>query len=1165
MNRKLRKLLRNPKRFFLDAKPLRPLWAKLGIRPRPPAKPKVATGLAPKVPPVTGIAGMERFELHGSNWNEHPEKPVAVLWGFAPWKRALVARYLPEYRVAFARGKAQVHHLRPALDAIKDLTFIVWGMTDVPEALRYAEQRGVPVYRMEDGFLRSADLGSRHTTPFSLALDKRGIYFDASRPSDLEELLNHYDFDANPQLMAAAGSLLKIMRSLKLSKYSLGAIRSVEDVLGPRLKPRVLVVGQVEGDASIRYGLGPGWTNLRLIQLAREENPHADIIYRPHPDVAQGFRQNSETLQELERLCHVLTEDVMLADLLTAVDRVYTMTSLSGFEALIHGVPVTVVGAPFYAGWGLTDDRAPVARRHRTLTVEQLFCVAYLVYPRYLGNLSDPVRGCLAAMVAITAQRRAMLDAAVTSEAILASPESFFGSDYWPAVLRPAHWSAIKRKYGKKLPGMLRLPQVLAEGGSHFHRAIAYLLAGQMREPDILAALLKELRNNVRVEDFIRLLEDLTAYAPLSLVLDHLAWAWERTGDASSARAALRHVALGEEIQLPFDTPQPIDPVKWSDGLKLAQFELRQRHLDEAASLFHRLLLAGMLTGEVIAGLAEIAKLRFDFRSSVTLLRFINRFSAGRKDGRTCLAEAKAAALIVDGPRIFEPLASACLQNPGTSESIFGLEQSLIGSFGELPYLDGFLAATETQETDTPIAQARAFISAELPHRAEEVLLKQKPRPSQVQQHCLTLSLAYSYQGKIENARKIISELIRQHPSASVYREALRICVLGNDYSWAQKLIDTAAERGIDVGDMYRRKVALGSGNIRAGYESFRDFRYSHTMRAYLQEKYVQTLTGQPTKRSVLIVAYFGPGDEIRFASRYRQMNEVARAKSIIFTVDPRLASLFQRSYPELHFEPVARIRSLNWLSDYTNYLDLPGSELHTAFDNHGWALVRNADQVILTIDALGDVIGGYETFDGMPYLIADPHAVSEWQNRLHLHQGKALVGLSWRSKLSTYSRNEHYLCVDDLLPLFEFTDTQFVNLQYDNCHEELAYLEQRFPGRIINFPDLDQFNDFEGVAALMSCLDLIIAPATTVVELAGALGRPTLLLSNSSELHWRKRPGTNVDVWHRSVTHVEGERLGDKRSLVEALITTLRQYRREATGANASTARHELVGGAVA
>ena len=78
-----------------------------------------------------------------------------------------------------------------------------------------------------------------------------------------------------------------------------------------------------------------------------------------------------------------------MASLLAHVDAVETMTSLTGFEALIRGLPVTTHGAPFYAGWGLTEDLCPVPRRDRRLTLDALVALALVLYPRYV----DPQTG----------------------------------------------------------------------------------------------------------------------------------------------------------------------------------------------------------------------------------------------------------------------------------------------------------------------------------------------------------------------------------------------------------------------------------------------------------------------------------------------------------------------------------------------------------------------------------------------------------------------------------------------------------------------------------------------------------------------------------------------------------------------------------------------------
>lgn len=1167
MNRKLRKLLRNPKQFFLDAKPLRPLWTKLGISLKTPTHSKRApTSAQPAAQAISGIAGFERFELHGSNWLECQDKPIAILWGFAPWKREVVARYLPEYRVAFVRGRTAWQLLQASLSRLENLTFIVWGMTEHTKALEFATEHSISVYRMEDGFLRSADLGSRHTVPLSLALDKRGIYFDASEPSDLEELLNGYDFDANPKLMTAAASLLKIMRSLRLSKYSLAALRSADDVLGPRLKERVLVIGQVEDDASIQYGLGEGWTNRRLIRLAREENPAAEVIYRPHPDVSQGFRSNSDALQDLQRLCRVLTDDVMLVDLFQSVDRVYTMTSLSGFEALIHGLPVTVIGAPFYAGWGLTDDRTVVNRRGRKLSIEQLFCAAYLIYPRYLCNLEDPVRGCLATMAAISAHRRLRLDQ-LASEAIVKDSDTLIETEYWSALFRPAFWPKLQEKYDTKLPAALRLHQIFTEGaGDFFQAAVAHLLAGQMRSTKALPALLVQLRTCIKPIYYEELLLDLKAYVPVSVFSDHLAWVYEQTGRVDNARAVLETAASRVDDAVVPNASEAISAKARGAVLRLAQFEIRHRRLDVARRLYLRLLLSGALNGDVLNGIAEIARLKFDFQSSSAILRLLSRFDQKWGRGSVQTQEARSAALAFDDSRMFEALSVACEFNPRSSEGIVNVEEGLVRAFGELPYSEAFLAISELKEAPDPIARSRALIAAKCPQRAETLLLDYTPKRHQAQQYCFALSWAYTYQCKLGQAKRLIQGALRYYPTTMLYREALRVSILANDYAWASAILADAETKGLDLGDMYYRKVALGLGDIQGSYLSFRRMPLVRILASYLGNKYIQTIKGEPIKAGshVVVVAAFGPGDEIRFASKYLKIRAAQPDASMTFTVDARLHSLFRRSYPSLEFQPVSRVRSLVWLEDFSAYNELPGSDLHTLIDNTGWKLIEHADKMILTTDTLGEFIEGYDSFEGNAYLRPDPAAVNSWRERLGPWCRMPLIGLSWRSSLATYSRDEHYLSVHHLEPLFESTNLQFVNLQYDDCAEELAYLNQRYPGRIINFDDLDQYNDFEGVAALMACLDLIISPATTVVELAGALGRPTLLLSNSSELHWRKRPGTTIDVWHRSVSHVEGEQLGDKQSLVSALVTALQRHPSVA-GASATAPRHNFWRGAAA
>jgi capsular polysaccharide export protein len=150
----------------------------------------------------------------------------------------------------------------------------------------------------------------------------------------------------------------------------------------------ILVPGQVEDDASIRLGAGEIRTNGALLQAARAAHPQAFVIYKPHPDVEAGLRPGA--LRDGHDLADLVLAGTDPAALLGQVDAVWTMTSLLGFEALIRGRRVVTLGAPFYAGWGLTDHRGPALPRRQThVSLEGLVHAALIDYPRY----RDPVTG----------------------------------------------------------------------------------------------------------------------------------------------------------------------------------------------------------------------------------------------------------------------------------------------------------------------------------------------------------------------------------------------------------------------------------------------------------------------------------------------------------------------------------------------------------------------------------------------------------------------------------------------------------------------------------------------------------------------------------------------------------------------------------------------------
>lgn len=264
----------------------------------------------------------------------------------------------------------------------------------------------VPLLRMEDGFLRSVGLGSNFFRPGSLVLDDRGIYYDPTRPSQLEELVAR---PATAEELEKARTLRRLLVERDISKYNVTGERDL-----PRLpvnKNIVLVPGQVEDDASVRLG-GMGMDgDLALLAAVRKARPNAFIIYKEHPDVTSGNRPGRIERNLLAVFADAIVHTTPIGDILRVCDEVHTLTSLTGFEALIRDIPVWTYGGPFYAGWGLTNDRHSFPRRKTVASVEQLLVGALLRYPRYYDWNSQTFVDCLDFVNCLTAARRQPLSA----------------------------------------------------------------------------------------------------------------------------------------------------------------------------------------------------------------------------------------------------------------------------------------------------------------------------------------------------------------------------------------------------------------------------------------------------------------------------------------------------------------------------------------------------------------------------------------------------------------------------------------------------------------------------------------------------------------------------------------------------------------------------------
>lgn len=290
-----------------------------------------------------------------------------LAYQFSPWKKRFIKDFLgyPKTQIQFKKW------FKP--DPSEQI--VAWG-----KKAYLLKQQGYPhVLTVEDGFIRSIGLGASLIRPCSLVFDDVGIYYDATQPSRIENLLKSTVLDAE-QIQRAEHLRQKLIQ-LNLTKYNVGHLQPLNR---PETDQKVLlVIGQVEDDMSICLGGVAVKTNLALLKKVRESNPHAYIVYKPHPDVQAGLRTGKIEQADLERYANQLELNASILSCFEVIDEVHTITSLTGFEALLRGIPVYCYGLPFYAGWGLTKDDCSCERRDRKLDLNTLIYVTLIEYAVY--------------------------------------------------------------------------------------------------------------------------------------------------------------------------------------------------------------------------------------------------------------------------------------------------------------------------------------------------------------------------------------------------------------------------------------------------------------------------------------------------------------------------------------------------------------------------------------------------------------------------------------------------------------------------------------------------------------------------------------------------------------------------------------------------------------
>jgi tetratricopeptide (TPR) repeat protein len=300
----------------------------------------------------------------------------------------------------------------------------------------------------------------------------------------------------------------------------------------------------------------------------------------------------------------------------------------------------------------------------------------------------------------------------------------------------------------------------------------------------------------------------------------------------------------------------------------------------------------------------------------------------------------------------------------------------------------------------------------------------------------------------------------------------------------------------------------------------------------------IRVWQGEPLDgKSIVVINEGGTGDQIRDACAYPDV--ISAAARVTITCEPRLRPLFQRSFPQARFLPV---KPEQRVAEYERMLS-------KIIDERALDEMRTHDYCVLSPDLLYHYRGDDRLWGKVSsYLVPAPELVERWRERIRSCGPGFRIGISWRSGAVTYNRECFYTRLLDWGPILTLPGVHFFNVQYDECEEEVSAAETAYGIRIHRWPDLNLKDDFDGVSALLKQLDLVLAPNTTVLELAGALGVHGCYMVRVPIAYdyWRRKEETGQDRLYPSVWQVRGDRPWDTASLIANTVQAIRRKMQE-------------------
>ena len=279
-----------------------------------------------------------------------------------------------------------------------------------------------------------------------------------------------------------------------------------------------------------------------------------------------------------------------------------------------------------------------------------------------------------------------------------------------------------------------------------------------------------------------------------------------------------------------------------------------------------------------------------------------------------------------------------------------------------------------------------------------------------------------------------------------------------------------------------RAMLHLLAGNLKEGWRDYAA-RSEMPSKVPATDLKLAEWRGGPLKRSRLLVrAEQGVGDQIMFMSMMPDLLTRAEADggSVILECEPRLVSLAARSFP------AASVKS-----------QALGAVNGTITADYSWLKTAGGANAVTLMGSLPRWLRS--SLNAFPekhrFLIPDPAEKMRWTEIFAALGASPVIGICWRSGKSGGHRSVQYAPLEAWGRFLRDLPGRLVSCQYDATADEIAELEKSSGRKIFVPPALDQKNELDRAAAMLSALDVLVSAPTAVSWLGAGTGTRTLKL----------------------------------------------------------------------